>query len=48
MVNNTKIKVTTSVNNYKNIKIIEKKYRSFINKNYLFFIQRFFFDDGFN
>ena len=36
MVNNTKIKVTTSVNNYKNIKIIEKKYRSFINKYYLF------------
>ena len=36
MINNTKIKVATSVNNYKNIKIIEKKYRSFINKNYLY------------
>jgi hypothetical protein len=36
MINNTKTKVTTSVNNYKNIKIIEKKYRSFINKNYLY------------
>ena len=36
MINNTIIKVATSVNNYKNIKIIEKKYRSFINKNYLY------------
>ena len=36
MINNTKIKVTPSVNNYKNIKIMERKYRSFINKNYLY------------
>jgi len=36
MVNNTKNKVTTSVNNYKNIKIMEKKYKSFININYLY------------
>ena len=36
MINNTKIKATPSVNNYKNIKIMERKYRSFINKNYLY------------
>jgi len=36
IVNDTKNKVITSVNNYKNIKIIEKKYKTFINKNYLY------------
>lgn len=43
MINDTKIKVSSSINNYKNIKIFEKKYRSFINKNYLY--KYYYFND---